>query len=733
MHVLPADRPRSPLLGLLLAGLLAVACESNSSSSGDEVPDPGDSVAPLAVVQFPPDRSLTDAPRVGLTISVADGTGVASVQVAGLGASVGPDGLWRVSVPLALGTQTLRVETRDTLGNVNAAAAQVTIKREDALWIEPAAVAFDTLSAEALVLDAAAAALYGVDPFSGQRSLRSGPGLGTGPLFTQGRDVEFLATRGAALVTDDATNSIFLVQLASGARSILSGGAIGGGSSLLDLSGIAADEVRNRALVLDEVQAALLAVDLTTGARSTLSSATIGTGPTLSGARRIVYDLTRNRALLTSTLSPVILAVDLDNGNRSVFSGGAVGSGPAFVALADLAFDRFQDRLVVADAGVPGLFEVDALGTRRLISGGGVASGPTFLAPAGVSLYLNSVPLVIDRALDALFDVAAVTGNRRILTRVSQGGGPQLALPAAATSAFLACAFCLPPLDLTQVAVADGAQILAMALVNGERALLSGPGRGAGPPFVDIADVIVSPLPGPCMTVVDAGAGALLDVDLLSGDRSELSGPGRGAGPPFAGAQRLAASFPPGQLDGCAPRVVVIDHPLGGPTALLAVELASGDRTILSDATTGLGPTLLVPSALEILHGAATATVLDRARPAVFEVDLASGDRSVLADLPGLFAESTDLATIEPERILIAVASPPGLHVLRLSSGSTLVLSDASAGAGPAFGRPASVEVVASALAGGGSRPSTAHVVDLLRGAVLAVDLVSGERVIRTK
>lgn len=721
MRVLP-DRPRFSVPVLLLAGLLAVGCESNSSSSGDEEPDPGDSVAPLAVVQFPPDRSLTDAPRVGLTISVADGTGVASVEVAGQAAAQGPDGLWRVSVPLALGTQTLRVETRDTLGNGIAAAAQVTIKREDALWIEPAAVAFDTLMAEALVLDSAAAALYGVDPFSGQRSLRSGPGLGTGPLITLGRDVEFLPTRGAALVTDAATDSIFLVQLASGARSILSGGAIGGGPGFIDPHGIAADEVRNRALVLDEVRAELLAVDLSTGARSTLSSATIGSGPTLSGARRIVYDSARNRALLTSALSAVILAVDLDNGNRSVFSGGAAGSGPAFVALADLAFDRFQDRLVVADAGVPGVFEVDALGTRRLISGGGVASGPAFLAPAGVSLYLNSVPLVIDRALDALFDVAAVTGNRRILTRVNQGGGPQLAQPSAADGASG------PP----RLELVDGAQILSMSLATGERSLLSGPGRGSGPPFVALADVIVSPLPSPCMTVLDAGAGALLDVDLLSGARSELSGPGRGAGPPFARALRLAASFPPFQLDGCAPRVIVIDDP-GGSATLLSVELASGDRTILSDATTGFGPALLAPSALEILHGAASATVLDRARPAVFEVDLASGDRSVLANLPGLFAQGTDLATIEPERLLIAVASPPGLHVLRLSSGSTLVLSDAAAGAGPAFGLPASVEVVASALAGGGSRPSTAHVVDLLRGAVLAVDLVSGERVIRTK
>ncbi|HEX6884798.1 MAG TPA: hypothetical protein VF530_15595 [Planctomycetota bacterium] len=722
MRVLLADRS-CPVPFALLAGLLALGCESNSSSSGDEVPDPGDTTAPLAVVQFPPDRSLTDAPRVGFTVSAADPSGVAAVLVAGQSASVGPDGLWRVSVPLAPGTQTLRVETRDTLDNRNAAAAQVTVKREDALWIEPAAVAFDTLSAEALVLDASATALYGVDPFSGQRTLRSGPGLGTGPLFSQGRDVEFLATRGAALVTDGASDSIFLVQLVSGARSILSGGSIGGGPSFIDPHGIAADEVRNRALVLDAVRAELIAVDLSTGARSTLSSATLGTGPSLDGTRRIVYDPARNRALLTSALSPVILAVDLDNGNRSLFSGGGAGSGPAFVALADLVLDRFQDRLVVTDAGVPGVFEVDALGTRRLISGGGVASGPAFLAPAGVSLYLNSVPLVIDRALDALFEVAAVTGNRRILTRVNQGGGPQLAQPSAADGAT----------GPARLELADGAQILSMALATGERTLLSGPGRGSGPPFVALADVIVSPLPGPCLTALDAGAGALLDVDLVSGDRSELSGPGRGAGPALGGALRLAARFSPVQLDGCASRVVVLDHPLGGQAALLEVELGSGDRTVLSDGTHGLGPAIVAPSALEILHGAATATVLDRARPAVFSVDLASGDRSVLADLPGLFAQASDLATFEPERILISVASPAGLHVLRLPAGTTLVLSDAGNGAGPAFGRPASVEVVASALAGGGSRPSTAHVVDQLRGAVLAVDLVTGERVIRTK
>jgi len=163
-----------------LAVAFVAALSACGSGSPSENPGPVavDHEAPLAVIQFPPSGVLTDAAEVNLAIAAADDTGVASVRVAGIAALRGPDSQWRVRVPLSPGDNTLSVATRDTLGNEQAQAAGLTIRREGELWIEPSAIAFDTLTDQVLVLDSASSALFGVAPGSGARTLLSGPGRG---------------------------------------------------------------------------------------------------------------------------------------------------------------------------------------------------------------------------------------------------------------------------------------------------------------------------------------------------------------------------------------------------------------------------------------------------------------------------------------------------------------------------------------------------------------------------
>ena len=79
--------------------------------------------------------------------------------------------------------------------------------------------------------------------------------------------------------------------------------------------------------------------------------------------------------------------------------------------------------------------------------------------------------------------------------------------------------------------------------------------------------------------MTDPAAGALVAVDLATGDRSVLSGAGAGAGPAFGGPVAVALDEPGG-------RALVLDPELG---AVIAVDLATGDRTPLPAEEAGPG------------------------------------------------------------------------------------------------------------------------------------------------
>jgi len=708
----------APLAGIA-AGLAFSACGNGGSGSGGNPPGPGgDQAAPLAVIQFPPDGCLTDAAQVSLAIAVTDETGVELVRAGGVTAVLDSDSRWKVTVPLQEGESFVHVATRDTLGNSNSSAARISIRRESALWIEPSAVAFDELAGQALVLDPALRALFRVD-LSGVRSVLSSPGVGSGVPFADPRDVDHVASRNAAVVTDGQLDAVVLVDLSTGARTTLSSSSIGGGPGFLDLHGVAVDAPRDRVLVVDEIRSELMAVDLASGERSTVSSDSVGNGPPLIGPRRIGIDVARNRALVTVALSRSILAVDLANGNRSVLSGGTTGAGPAFVTPFDLVVDLFRDRALVADPGAGALFAVDlATGERQILSSPFTVIGPPWLAPSGVALHLGAAPLVVDPSVDALFEVGATSGERVVLSGFTRGSGPPFARPSA-----LATGLAGPE----RFVVADPDALFTAGVTSGARALLSGATLGAGALFQDLVDVVVARAPNPGITALDAGLPGLVDVDPSTGNRNEISGPGSGGGPPFM--------RPRGMVTLGFGEVLVLDNPIVGPVAILRVNLATGERL---EVPHGSGPELIDPVAVEFHLQLPLLTdfanVLDAELQAIVSVDIVFGNRQQIFQFPFLSGTSTDLVFDGPRnRFLVTAADPPALLVADLGTQATTVLSDATRGAGPAFGRPEALELVSSATLG--TIPSTpiAFVLDSLRGSILAVNTSTGERVIRTK
>ncbi len=81
--------------------------------------------------------------------------------------------------------------------------------------------------------------------------------------------------------------------------------------------------------------------------------------------------------------------------------------------------------------------------------------------------------------------------------------------------------------------------------------------------------------------VIDSGLGAVVHVDQITGDRTILSDDSTGGGPGFLIPKYIAVT-----TDGD----FVVSETEARINAVVHVDQITGDRTILSDATTGTGP-----------------------------------------------------------------------------------------------------------------------------------------------
>jgi DNA-binding beta-propeller fold protein YncE len=190
-------------------------------------------------------------------------------------------------------------------------------------------------------------------------------------------------------------------------------------------------------------------------------------------------------------------------------------------------------------------------------------------------------------------------------------------------------------------------------------------------------------------------------VDLGSGDRTVISSANVGDGPTFRIPDAVA-------LDSANNRALVADREL---EALLAVDLGSGDRTVISDQKTGtgvvdpvLGSAFNTPVSIALDSANNRALVLDEGRipeeewifEALLAVDLGRGDRTIISNettgagpafglLDSVALDSANNRALVVDRDLAA------LLVVDLGTSNRTIISNETTGAGPAFGGPTGV------------------------------------------
>jgi hypothetical protein len=261
--------------------------------------------------------------------------------------------------------------------------------------------------------------------------------------------------------------------------------------------------------------------------------------------------------------------------------------------------------------------------------------------------------------------------------------------------------------------------LVRVDLATGDRALASASESSAkgmvGKGYNDISQPRDVTLDRPGHALIIDG-GTLVGIDLASGDRALLSGASVGAGP-------AAMLFGGVAWDDVGHRAVALDY-MGN--ALFAVDPANGARAILSSATVGAGQTFngFGPVELDLPRGRAL-TTLAYFNP-IIAIDLQTGNRTVLSgDKAGTgpaMQEPVSLA-IAPSAGVVFAWDRVGKRIMavELASGNRRLVADAMTGGGASLAGLEHLAFGSELLYGNGG------------GALLAIDPVEGHRVVVSK
>jgi hypothetical protein len=397
------------------------------------------------------------------------------------------------------------------------------------------------------------------------------------------------------------------------------------------------------------------------------------------------------------------------NTSPSVASASVSNRGPVIGQFAGVGFDSSTNKLVIADNSSSSLYAFDAVtgfGTQ-------LASYPS---PHGSlsAIAIEQSPhraIVMDDSRDTLASIDLTTGTT---TDISQSD-PTVHL-------YNVASIVIDKVN-HRALVATNSSIVAIDLNTGARTVISNSGLGSGPFFtttpVIVLDVATNPSVPRVVGVGNVGGASVevFTVNLANGNRQVLS-PSDSISP--------AILIPKSaELDPSTHRLMVSDF---GSGSLLAVDLVTGNRSIVSGTSVGSGPTI-APSTGLALTSEGKAFVADQ-HGEVVSIDLSTGTRQTVIHSrlgAGPRLGSTAKLVIEqasgtPESLLVLEGGR--LARISLATGDRTVLSSSTLGTGPF-----STGFTALAL---DKRPNTGNpsalAIFALTSELVSIDLTNGNR-----
>jgi DNA-binding beta-propeller fold protein YncE len=699
---------------------------SDGATSPDAAlaPDAGELPGnPGVRIVFPPSDALTDGDRVLIRGRLARPLDVSELRVNDIGATTS-NGFadWEAEIPLSLGTTTLTVWLVDSAGNEVQEVIPRTITRVDTFIGRIAEVAFDRAGGRPLAVAPypdGSMAVFSLDPDTGVLTVVSAPD--SNAHFSCCLDVD--EPRGRAVAAEG--NRIYTVDLSTGVRRLVSGS----GPSFFARE-VAVDEARNRVFVTAGTD--VFAVDLVTGERTRFHSEdeclVLGADmDTVNDRLLITLDDCGSIQSLPSAQTQVqgesaVVALDPVTGAPKIIADAATGTGPLFILPDRIEVDPANGRAFVLDFLSNTLFRVDLVtGDRRVLASDTVGSGPVFFSRRMAFDEVNDRVLMLDRSRRKVLAVDPATGNRSVLMSLaSVGDGPVMRISGSADMIVDAAGDRLLMLNRSRFGT-----LTIVDLATGDRTLVSGEDAGSGIAFDNPFGLVLDEARDRAL-VLDSYRSALLAVDLATGVRTAL-----------------ISDLNDGQvksqfglvLDAASRRAYYLETTYEGTArlaAVIAVDVDTATRAVLSDATHGAGPVLQEGSSLVLDPAGGRLLIIEYYTGNVVAVDLATGDRALVS--PETAGAPTSLATAmhatmdtQAKRV-IAFAGPARnrrpLVAVDLATGERAVLAEpgGEGGSGPILGEQGGI--VSDPHSG------LVYLFDGSNAAILALDPVTREHII---
>jgi hypothetical protein len=342
----------------------------------------------------------------------------------------------------------------------------------------------------------------------------------------------------------------------------------------------------------------------------------------------------RNRVVAVLGASGVLAAV------LSGAATAAQAQPASALALTTPAACVAMEALVSDGVSGPGLggevLRVTPGGVSTLTTDSAPAGSPDLDYPSGMAFLPNGDIVVADDgrtngAHPIVVQVNPHTGARTLISGDGTGSGPELADPYSvaveASGDILVAA-----MDIST----GNPELLRISPATGNRAIVTGDGVGSGPTLT--IGVMVG-LERGAIYLMDF-AGTIVSVDAVTGDRTLVSGSFRGTGPALVAPVSMTSDSPDS--------VVVADRDhwsadtSKGRGALIRVDLATGNRTVLSDdATPSGGQQFDFPVAVKYnacdkaFYVMQTGLTSSKTPGKVLKVDAATGARTLFAKFQG--------------------------------------------------------------------------------------------------
>ena len=251
--------------------------------------------------------------------------------------------------------------------------------------------------------------LFRINPTTGDRTILTGQGVGSGPALEGPNDIGLSQDHGRIYVSAGISHSIIEVDPSSGDRTLVTGPGRGSGPTLEHPVGLTRT-LTGDFYAFDADTEAVFFVDGTSGDRRIVSGAGTGSGVAFSGFGSDVV-LMPDGTLAVSDHEERLLRVDPITGARSILTGDGVGTGPNPDVMEYVTLNA--DGSLLATSATAGLIRVDpATGNRSWVIEGDVRNGGAFRE----GIQANPEPSAI-----ALLGIASLGLMRRPKRHRAQG------------------------------------------------------------------------------------------------------------------------------------------------------------------------------------------------------------------------------------------------------------------------------------------------------------------------